>query len=287
MRPFLFLSLLGSLSCQVQDQPLPTESKVQKLNQADMGSPPPLYQFLYDSAFIPEAQYAEQRTRILVWLRYCDFDEHQLRQLHTLHRRAATLRQRVERTQQEIVQGFELDLIPTYNAIHDMLREGYDLDDPALEQAAQALLETRRHAAREEEILSMRLQSVQALLDEEQEFLRLLTPRQEVYFPDLIFVLRRDLDLAATPGDFHAMVGSLFSAGDPTLLLRGDFSTERKPLNLGGLWSDAAEDELAAPVLHEARKELLLYLLLLEPTIPDAIEAAIAARKARKTPPTR
>ena len=32
---------------------------------------------------------------------------------------------------------------------------------------------------------------------------------------------------------------------------------------------------------------LLLYLLLLEPTIPDAIEAAIAARKARKTPPTR
>ena len=197
VRPFLFLSLLGSLSCQVQDQPLPTESKVQKLNQADMGSPPPLYQFLYDSAFIPEAQYAEQRTRILVWLRYCDFDEHQLRQLHTLHRRAATLRQRVERTQQEIVQGFELDLIPTYNAIHDMLREGYDLDDPALEQAAQALLETRRHAAREEEILSMRLQSVQALLDEEQEFLRLLTPRQEVYFPDLIFVLRRDLDLAA------------------------------------------------------------------------------------------
>lgn len=273
---FLLVSMLP-LGCDNPPEPLPTRAEVEQLDEADRATPPPLYQLLYDSAFLPEVQYEEQKTRILIWLRYVGMQEHQLRHLLALHERAAVLRNRVQETQREIIEGFEPQLLPTYRALFQRLSEGVPLDDPQLERDAAALLETRLQEAREEELLAVRMQSVRALLDEEQEFLRQLTPEQEILFPDVLFVLRRDIDHAATPGDFRALVGTLFSAGEPTLLLRGDFSTDRQPLNLGGLWSDAARDELSAPVLHEARRELLLYLLLQEPALPDAVDGALQA----------
>lgn len=271
------LASWGAPGCDAPPERLATEETVKALDRADQASAPPLYQVLYDSAFLPEVQYAEQRTRILIWLRWVGLEEHQLRELAGLHGRARTLRERVEHTQAEIIRAYEPDLVPAYNAIWDALRRGAPLDDPALAAAAEPVLSARKHKAREDELLAVRLQSVRALLDEEQEFLRQLTPRQEILFADLLFVLRRDLDPSANPGDFRALVGTLFSAGEPTLLLRGDFDPDRKPLNLGGLWTEQAEQDLTAPVLHEARRELLLYLLLQEPALPEAIDAAIAA----------
>ena len=46
----------------------------------------------------------------------------------------------------------------------------------------------------------------------------------------------------------------------------------------------ARADGLPAPVLHEARRELLVYLLLQETALPEAIDAALAARVARRSP---
>lgn len=283
-RALVLLPLLG-LACQRPVPRLPTEERVKTLDQVDAATPPPLYQLLYDSAFLPDVQYNEQRTRILIWMRHVALEEHQIQELVSLHERAGVLRERLQRTQAEIVQSYEPELVPSYNAIFDALRGGAALDDPALAQLATPLLDTHRQRAREEELLTVRLQSVRALLDEEQDFLRSLTPRQEALFADVLFVLRRDLDAASNPGDFRALVGTLFSAGEPTLLLRGDFGTDRKPLNLGGLWSDQAAEDLTAPVLHEARRELLLYLLLQEPALPEAASAALAALQARRGEP--
>lgn len=280
----LWLALLTfglTSSCSSRPKELPTTETVAELDQVDRASTPPLYQLLYDSAFLPDVQLAEQRTRILIWLRYVDFQEHQLRMLSSLHARAETLRGRLEKSQQDITARYEPELIPAYNAVYDYLRQGADLNDPRFETTARELLELRRHRSREEELIAVRLQSIRALLDEEQDFLRLLTPKQEALFPDVLFVLRRNLDPASNPGDFRLMVGSLFSPGDPTLLLRGDYKAEREPLNIGGLWSDKAAKEITAPVLHESRRELLLYLLLQEPSLPESIDAALTAIKMR------
>ncbi len=281
LTPFFLFLWMG---CSSGPAPLPTQEAVSQLDIADQATPPPIYQLLYDSAFLPEVRLAEQRTRILIWLRYLDLKELQLRQLLRLHERAMVLKQRVERSQAEIMASFEPKLVPTYDAIFDALRSGTPLDDPSFTAMAVPLLQERLQDNRLQELLSLRLQSVRALLDEEQEFLRLLTSHQEALFPDVLFVLRHSLDMAATPGDFKALVGTTFSAGDPTLLLLGDYDEDRGSFDLGGLWSEQSEEDISAPILHEARRELLLYLLLQEPALPQAIEAAIQAVDANSPP---
>jgi len=73
--------------------------------------------------------------------------------------------------------------------------------------------------------------------------------------------------------------------GDPTLVLRGDRQPGRRPLDIGGLWTDEASEDIQAPILHEARRELLLYLLLQEDALSEAVAAAREAVAARAAPP--
>jgi len=272
--------MLSIAACNAVPAELPTEERVRELEELDAETAPPLYQYMYDSAFLPEVQAAEQRARILVWLRWVDLQEYQLQLLLKLHGRATTLRERLEGSQQRIIQRYEPDLAPHYDRIFELLSSGAALDDPRLDGVAEQLAEARTQTLRDDELLAIRMQSVRALLDEEQELLRTLSPQQEARFPDMVFALRRQLDLAASSGDFRAMIGSLYSVGDPTLLLRGDFEATREHLDISGLWADDAQAELSGPVLHQARRELLLYLLLQEPALPDAIEAALQARQA-------
>ena len=274
----LFVSLLSLPACRAEPSELPTQERVREVDALDGETPPPLYQFMYDSAFLPEVQVAEQRARILVWLRWVELQEYQLQMLLKLHGRSATLRQRLETSQQRIVQRHEPQLAPHYDRIFELLSSGAPLDDPRLGLVAEQLAEARVQQLRDDELLAIRMQSVRALLDEEQELLRTLSPDQEARFPDMVFALRRQLDMAGTSGDFRAMVGSLYSVGDPTLLLRGDFEATREHLDISGLWVDDAKAELSGPVLHQARRELLLYLLLQEPVLPEAIEAALQVR---------
>jgi hypothetical protein len=271
----LALSLLITLGCRAVPAELPTEDRVRALEALDAETVPPLYQYMYDSAFLPEVQASEQRARILVWLRYAQLNEHQLQLMLQLHERAATLSSRLEASQQRIIERYEPQLGPIYDEIFRLLSEGAELDDPRLGQLAQTLRETRTQKLRDDELLAIRMQSIRALLDEEQELLRTLGPEQEARFPELIFALRHQLDMAANSGDFKVMVGSLYSVGDPTLLLRGDFEPTREHLDIGSLWADEDKSELSGPVLHQARRELLLYLLLQEPALPDAVRAAL------------
>jgi len=125
--------------------------------------------------------------------------------------------------------------------------------------------------------MALRMQSIRTLLDEEQTLLSSLRPEQEARFPELVFALRHQLDMASNAGDFKVLVGSTYSVGDPTLILRGDWDPERTPLGIGGLWSNGQKSDPGGPVLHQARRELLLYLLLQEPALPEAIAGALQA----------
>ena len=115
------------------------------------------------------------------------------------------------------------------------------------------------------------------ILNAEKEWLASLTPRQEILLTDAIFFLRHRLDPYARPGDFESLVGSVFIAGDWGTLTRGSWKHDEDHLNLGGLWSDESIENLQGPVFNDLRRELVLYMMLLEPALPEAIEAARSA----------
>jgi hypothetical protein len=256
--------------------------KVQALSAVDSSATPPLYQLLYDSAFEPGAQSIEQRTRILIWLRYMGFERYQLLSLQSLHRRALEVASQVESQQKSIYSRYDSEVSSSYRRVHALLVAGTALDDPQFKEEAATLLTNADHIARDREAFSARTQSISSLLDEEQPFLQGLTPRQELLFPDVLFVLRATLEPISQPGAFRGLVGSTFTPGDPNLLLTGDYETSRKPMDLAGLWSDQASDTIAAPVLHEARLEMLLFLLLQEAALMPSIDDALLALSANE-----
>ena len=102
---------------------------------------------------------------------------------------------------------------------------------------------------------------------------RVLSPTQAL-LADAVFFLRNRLDPVGNPGDFRALVGSIYDPGQYAVLTRGSSDWARAPLNIGGLWSD--EPQLEGGALHEARREVLLYLILLEPGLAPAIKTARA-----------
>ena len=91
---------------------------------------------------------------------------------------------------------------------------------------------------------------------------------------DAIFLLRHRLDPYANPGDFRQLVGSIYVAGEWGTLTRGSFDPETDHLNIGGLWSEVSMSEYEGPVFNDARREILLYMVLLEPALSEAIDAA-------------
>jgi len=274
------------VACGEKPEKLPTAEKVAELSESDRASAPPLYQLLYDSAFNPSLQALEQRTRILIWLRYMDFEDFQIQELKALHGRAREVADRVRASEAEIYARYETDLASTYQRVHNLLVSGAPLDDARFQSEATALLERNDHVKRDREIFSTRMQSISALIEEEQHFLQGLTPRQEMLFADVLFTLRATLEPLHQPEAFRKLAGSTFTPGDPGLLLAGDYDEARRPMNLAGLWSDQASETIAAPVLHEARLEMLLFLLLQEEACAPALDDALRSRGASGVAPS-
>ena len=136
----------------------------------------------------------------------------------------------------------------------------------------------RSGGERERELLKLRLQGIRAVFEAQREFLASLSPTQEALLADAVFFLRNRLDPVGNPGDFRALVGSIYDPGQYAVLTRGSSDWARAPLNIGGLWSD--EPQLEGGALHEARREVLLYLILLEPGLAPAIKTAKALSQA-------
>lgn len=249
---------------------LPTEAAVAE--QHDRSLDPPLYRALYDYAFLPETQAKEQRVRLLIWLHYMKFNRLQLGLLSELSDKVARERTAVQQRQDAIILKYEPQLDATYDAIWNDLAEG--APSAQLDALAPKLAEVH---AREQELLTLRAQSVRTLFEAEAPFLQTLTPTQEIQFTDATFLLRHRLDPYADPGDFDALIGPIYRPGQFGALSRTTFDPNEDHLNIGGLWSEAPE-KLTGPQFPDARREALLYMVLLEPTLPEAIAAEVANR---------
>lgn len=270
--------LLSLLLVACVPEPLPVPTEVAVAEQVDRATLPPLYRQLYDYAFLPEIQDKEQRVRLLIWLRYMEFNRYQLGLLQELQRRATLEHEAVEAQQRTILNAHEPAVGATYDQIWTAMQQGASEEE--LAKLAEGLGDQR---TREAELLDLRSRSIRALLDAQQPFLRTLTPVQEAMFADAIFLLRHRLDPYANPGDFNTLVGSVYVAGQFGALTRPTFDPNEDHLNIGGLWSENPA-RIAGAYFPNARREVILYLVLLEPMLPEALAAAVVLRGATPEP---
>lgn len=268
MRSLVMVVLLGG--CVIPPELPPSQAAA----AADLAraETPPLYRRLYDYAFLPAVQTQEQRVRLRIFFREMAFDLYQIGLLEELH--GATQRERtaVAARNAEIVAQYE----PEVGAVYDELWRAMDAgaDDAALAAIGAKLDAVDR---RERELLDLRSESVRTILDLEQTFLGTLSQKQDVYFADAIFALRHRLDPWANPGDFHELVGTVYVAGEFGTLTRSTYDPGEDHLNIGGLWSPEPE-KLAGPYFQDARRDVILYMLLLEPAFAEALAAVKAER---------
>jgi len=273
IKTILFIVGLSMLGCTPEPRTLPSEKAVQDLKRNQQ---PPLYQLLYDIPALPAFGPREQRVRILIWLEHMGLSEGQLTRLDELRGLAKNRRERIQQAEEEANQRWGKEEGQVYEQIWNHLKEGKAVDDPDMAAFTHALKEMRTGGERERELLKLRLQGIRAVFEAQREFLAALSPQQEALLADAVFFLRNRLDPIGNPGDFRALVGSIYDPGEYAVLTRGSSDWARAPLNIGGLWSD--EPQLEGGALHEARREVLLYLILLEPSLGEAISAARAIR---------
>ncbi len=277
--------MMMMFGCITEPEPLPTQLQVNAAEgRMERTQHPPLYQLLYDYNFLPKIQFKQQRVRLLIWLRHMQLSEWQLRSLEDLAGKVEVERARINAAQAAVVQSYEPKVGRVYDELWQLLQKGQGLDDPQVEASAGALLGAKLQHSREKELLALRLQGVRSIQDMERELLNSLDPRQEAILVDSIFLLRHRLDPYANPGDFRQLVGSIYVAGEWGTLTRGSYDPETDHLNIGGLWSDIAMEEYEGPVFNDARREILLYMVLLEPALPEAVQAALRALQNQPDP---
>jgi hypothetical protein len=259
-------------ACSLEPEPLPAAVQAAEADALMAEAVhPPMVQLVYDYAFLPEVQAKEQRVRIAIWLQYMEFNPYQLQTLREAWESAQTEHARIESEQASIVASYEGEIGAAYDAMWNELQAGATLQDPALLAAGAPLAEARLHHDREKALLELRLQGVRDVQSAAEPFLRSLTKEQEAKLSDALIFLRHRLDPYANPGDFNALIGTVFSPGDYATLTRGTFDPEGDQWDLAGLWSEEADREEGVPVFPDVRRGLLVYLILLEPTLPEAI----------------
>ncbi len=273
--------LLTAAGCAVPPEAPPSAAAVAAV-ELDRGTLPPLYRQLYDYAFLPAVQAKEQRVRLRIFLQTLDFDLYQLGLLEELHGFAQREFASVAAKNAEITGAYEPEIAAVYEELWAAMDRG--ASEAELGLIGEKLVRVKD---READLLALRATSVRTVLDQEATFLGTLTPRQDTLFADAIFALRHRLDPWANAGDFRELVGTVYVAGEFGTLTRPTYTADDDHLNIGGLWSPEPE-KLAGPYFQDARREVILYMLLLEPTLPEALAAARAdrSRTATGTPPT-
>lgn len=294
MRALLPLLALALAACDREPLPLPTEAAVAETSgeaapggvdgaPAD-GAPaadraaPPLYQLLYAADPGSGDAAGLQRVRALLWLQRMDLNADQLSLLAELQASVAERVRRLDATEAELRQRDAEARARAYDEIWRQLNAGARADAPELDAPIQALQALGEDGRLQQERLSIRMEGLRSILDEERNFLRTLSPAQEAALTEALFLLRHRLDPVGHPGDFQSLVGSIYDPGQFSVLTRGTSAAALEPLNIGALWSE--EGALRDHPLHDARREVILLLALLEP----GLDEAIAAARARATP---
>ena len=271
----LSITLLG-IACGVEPTPMPTEELVAKTTELD-----PTYQLIYDTHAIKTPDSNQQRVRILLWLKRMNCNISQLQKLDDLRKIALEKYSTLQDIEtQEAQQAQEL-YTPFFNQMWDSLRTGAELSDSEVQEVVDRFQSTVA-TQKESPSLDVRLETIKSILDAEEEFLRSLSPEQESTIVDALYFLRYKLDPIGNPKDFSLLIGNTFEPGQYAILLKGTSDLAQQSGNIGGLWSD--QPELTGRVLHEAKREVVLYLILLEPALEEAIRAAIALQNQSNTP---
>ena len=267
---------LSSIACSVDPTPMPTEELVNQTTELD-----PIYQLLYDTHAMKIPDSNQQRVRILLWLKRMNCNVSQLQKLDDLRKIAVEKYANLEDIELRELQKAQELYTPFFNELWDSIRTGAELDDATVQETVQTFQST---IATQEDSpsLDVRLETIKSILDAEEDFLRSLSPEQESTIVDALYFLRYKLDPIGNPQDFSLLIGNTFEPGQYAILLKGTSELAQQSGNIGGLWSD--QPELTGRVLHEAKREVVLYLILLEPALEEAIRAAIALQSQSNTP---
>lgn len=265
----LAVALLG---CSADPLPLPTAEAVA---DAQDPAPPelPLYQVLYAAETGPAPTAALQRVRLLLWLQHLELSTAQLDLLDTLRADADARAVRLREAEAALLERNADEEQRLYAALWDALSQGVDPASPAVTEIADKLRAIGHDGSRSEQLLRLRLEGIRSLMDAQRPFLRSLTPKQEGRLNDALFLLRHELDPLGTPGDFRALVGTLYDPGQFGALTQGTESSASDPVDIGALWGED-DGGLRGHPLHDAQREVILFLAVLEPGLDQAIDAA-------------
>jgi hypothetical protein len=270
MRAALLLAALWG--CSADPLPLPTEVAVAGV--PDSSAPElPLFQVLYAVETGPAPSVSLQRVRLLLWLRHLELSTAQLDLLETLRVNARERAARLTQAEQALLErnaGEESALVENLWAA---LSQGVDPSDASVTEIADKLKAIGHDGSRSEQLMRLRLEGIRSLLDAQTPFLRTLTPVQEGRLNDALFLLRHELDPLGTPGDFESLVGTLYDPGQFGALTQGTDLSKSGPADIGALWGDEGNGLQGHP-LHDAQREVILFLAVLEPGLEDAIVAA-------------
>lgn len=264
------------MGCSTEPTPMPTEELVAAVPELN-----PAYQLIYETQSMTSVDANQQRVRILLWLKRMNCNISQLQKLEDLRivAQEKILQLKAIETQKHKVS--QETYTPLFNQLWDLMRTGVELDDPQVQQIVTALQESRV-IEKDNPSLNARLETIKSIIEAEETFLRSLSPEQESTIVDALYFLRHHLDPIGNPTDFSLLIGNTFEPGQYAILLKGTSKLAQQSGNIGGLWSD--QPELTGRVLHEAKREVVLYLTLLEPSLEEAIRAAMTLQTQTTAP---
>jgi len=269
--------MLLLFACGAPVEPLPTQQAIQL---AELTAPelPALYIQLYDAPLPASANPGLQRVRILAWLRAMELSNSQLTSLGELAAATASRQTKLAAAEEQLINSWNARTSTTIEGIWGALQQG---DDPILlDTLARQLAAAGGGDRPAAELATLRLETLRSVMDAQTTFLRALSPEQELQLPFATFFLRDRLDPVGNPGAFSQVVGSTYNPGEYDVLTRGSRTSALGHLNIAGLWSD--NPALEPDALHDAQREVILVMALLDPELPAAIVAAQAALKSNQ-----
>ena len=261
------------ISCQPSPTTMPTEELVDATENQE---PPAAYQLIYETHNVVQPDPNQQRVRVLLWLERMNCNLSQLQKLEELRQLVLNKQSQLEDLERTRTQKIQEAQTPIFNQIWDLLRQGVRIEDEAMAGLLNSLQDIQTEFD-QSSTLDARLEGIKSIIEAEGTFLKSLSPEQEATLVDALFFLRYQLDPIGNPRDFSLLVGNTFEPGQYAILLKGTSKLARQSNNIGGLWSD--EPELTGRVLHEAQREVIVYLALLEPSLEEAIRVAMDIKR--------
>ena len=268
MYQYLFLFL----SCTSSIEEFPTKKQIVDSEvHEEKANIPPLYQLLYDSH--PQPTQEQQRVRIFLWLQTLELTAAQIRRLEILRQDVISRQKNIEELERKILQNFIDQEQPIYNRFWEALESGKEIETLTEDITQLQKIRELNKKDTQKDLLSLRLQSIREIFEKTSAFLRTMNPKQEQKIVEALFFLRHKLDPVGNPQDFSALVGNTYEPGQYAVLTRGTGQLAQQSLHFGGLWTDG--DETAGQKLHETRREVILYFVLLEPATSEALRLSM------------